>query len=146
MLFPAVTESLARLARHPVMDDALAALRRGSPQQLLAGMTDPVKALVAALAAPELRPPVLLLVESDRRAEELLDPLRFFARALSGPAAQPVWLPALDALPGQGAGPHPEILETRAASLWRFAAGAGPRVFPPAPAGAVAFCAPPGSA
>ena len=41
-------------------------------------MTDPVKALVAALAAAELRRPVLLVVESDRRAEELLEPLALF--------------------------------------------------------------------
>jgi transcription-repair coupling factor (superfamily II helicase) len=123
MLFPSVTENLSRLVRHRAMDDALAALRRGAPRELLAGMTDPVKALVAALVAAELRRPVLLLVESDRRAEELLELLRFFARAVSGPAAQAVVLPALDQLPGRGAGPHAEILETRAASLWRFTSG-----------------------
>jgi transcription-repair coupling factor (superfamily II helicase) len=146
MLFPAVTDTLARLARHPAMDDALAALRRGSPRQLLAGLTDPVKALAAALVAAELRRPVLLLVESDRRAEELLEPLRFFARALSGPAAQAVLLPALDALPGQGAGPHPEILETRAASLWRFAGGQVSLMIAPAAAGVLAFDDPAGYA
>jgi transcription-repair coupling factor (superfamily II helicase) len=139
MLFPAVTETLARLARHPAVDDALAALRRGAPRRLLAGMTDPVKALVAALAASELRCPVLFLVESDRRAEQLLEPLRFFARAFSGPAAQALFLPALDALPGQGAGPHPEILETRASSLWRFASGQVPLMIAPAAAGVLAF-------
>ena len=139
MLFQAVTENLARLARHPAMDDALAALRRGSPRELLAGMTDPVKALVAAVAAAELRRPVLLLVETDRRAEEILEPLRFFARAVSGPAAHAVLLPALDALPGQGAGPHPEILETRAASLWRFSSGQVSLMIAPAAAGVLAF-------
>jgi transcription-repair coupling factor (superfamily II helicase) len=139
MLFPAVTESLARLTRHPAMDDALAALRRNSPRELLAGMTDPVKTLAAALAATELRRPVLLVVESERRAEDLLEPLRFFARALGGPAAQAVLLPALDKLPGQGAGPHPEILETRAASLWRFSIGQVSLMIAPAAASVLSF-------
>jgi transcription-repair coupling factor (superfamily II helicase) len=139
MLFPAVTENLSRLAQHPAMDDALAALRRGSPLELLAGLTDPVKALTAALAAAELRRPVLILVESDRRAEDMLEPLRFFARALSGPSAQVVLLPALDALPGQDPGPHPEILETRAASLWRFTSGQVSVMVAPAAASVLTF-------
>jgi transcription-repair coupling factor (superfamily II helicase) len=146
MLLPAVSENLARLARHPAMDDALAALRRGSPRELLAGMTDPVKALVTALAAVELHRPVLLLVETDRRAEELLEPLRFFTRALAGPAAHAVLLPALDALPGQGAGPHPSILETRAASLWRFTSGQVSLMIAPAAAGVLTLADPAGYA
>jgi transcription-repair coupling factor (superfamily II helicase) len=139
MLFPAVTENLSRLARHPAMDDALAALRGGSSRESIAGLTDPVKALVAAMAAVELRKPVLLLVESGRRAEEMLEPLRFFARALAGPSAQAVLLPALDALPGHGAGPHPDILETRAASLWRFTSGQASLMVAPASASVLSF-------
>jgi transcription-repair coupling factor (superfamily II helicase) len=146
MLFPAVTDALARLARHPAMDDALAALRRGSPRHMLAGLSDPVKALVAATVVAELRRPVLLLIESDRRAEELLEPLRFFARAFGGPSAQAVLLPALDAFPGHGAGPHPEILETRAASLWRFTTGQVALMVAPAAASVLGFDDPGGYA
>jgi transcription-repair coupling factor (superfamily II helicase) len=142
MIFPTVIENLARLSRHPAMDDAIAALRRGSMRETLAGLTDPVKALVAALAAAELRRPVLLLVENGRRAEEMLEPLRYFVGAFSGPAVSVAFLPALDALPGQGSGPHPEILETRAASLWRFTGGQLSAMIAPAAASVLSFAAP----
>ena len=142
MIFPAVIENLSRLARHPAMDDALAALRRGSMRELLTGLTDPVKAVVAALAAAELRRPILVLVETGRRAEEMLEPLRFFARALGGPAAPVALLPALDALPGQGPGPHAEILEMRAAALWRFTSGQVSVMIAPAAASVLSFADP----
>ena len=139
MLFPAVTENLARLARHPAMDDALDALRRGAPARLLAGMTDPVKALIAALASAELRRPVLLVVENDRRAEELLEPCAFSRAPSADLPRKPCCSPRWTCLPGQGAGPHPEILETRAASLWRFTSGQVPLMIAPAAAGVIAF-------
>ncbi len=142
MLFPAVIESLSRVARHPAVDAAFASLRRGSPFQLLAGPTDPVKALLAAQLAAELRRPVLFLTESDRRAEELFEPLDFFARAAGGPSARAVLLPALDVLPSATAQPHPEILETRAASLWRFTSGQASLMIAPAAASVLGFASP----
>src|SRR5689334_14793100 len=114
MLFPAVTELFGHLTRLSPLDDALEALRQGSLTEELAGLTSPAKALVAALAITELRRPALVLVEDERRAESLLEPLQFFHRTLNGNSAAPVLLlPALDMLPGMGAGPHPEILEAR---------------------------------
>ena len=59
----------------------------------------------------------------------MLEPLSFFYRTVGGMLRRGVrpsavcLLPALDTLPGQGAGPHPEILETRAATLSRFVSG-----------------------
>ena len=53
MLFAAVTELLSRLTRLPAVDEALDALRRGSPSEALAALTSPVKTIVAALAAAE---------------------------------------------------------------------------------------------
>jgi len=143
MLFPAVTELLGRLTRLPSIDEALDALRRGSPRESLAGLTSPVKAIVAALAAAELRRPALLLVESQRRAEDVLEPLQFFYRTFAGGSAAPVsLLPALDALPGQGAGPHPEILETRTATLGRFVSGQSSVLVVPVAATLLAFGSP----
>jgi transcription-repair coupling factor (superfamily II helicase) len=131
-----------RVARHPAMDDVLAALRRGSPREMLAGLTDPVKALVAASAAAELRRPALLLVETDRRAEDLLEPLRFFWRTLGGASSGVVLLPALDALPGQQPGPHPDILETRANALSKFTGGQASIMIASAAAGVIKFFSP----
>ncbi len=78
MLSPAVTERLARVARHPAVDESLDRLRHGSMLETVAGLTDPCKALVVAIAASELRRPILWVVDTERRAEALLEPLRFF--------------------------------------------------------------------
>ncbi len=122
MLLPSIAELLARVGRHPAVEATLDALRRGASEARLAGLTDPAKALIAAHVAAELRRPVLLLAESNPRAELLAEPLRFFYRALSGKGATGVaLLPALDTLPWQNLSPHPELLETRAVALWRFA-------------------------
>ena len=53
----------------------------------------------------------------------MIEPLQFLPRAGGSPVGAVALLPALDALPGQGLQPHPELLETRAAALWRFASG-----------------------
>ena len=149
MLLSAVTELFARVARHPAVDEALESLRRGAPSETIAGLTDPAKALIAAVVAVELRRPVLFLVETERRAQAAVEPLQFFSRVLGASSAAKgaaissvVSLPALDALPGQGAGPHPEILETRAAALWRLASGQASIVVAPVAATLLHFADP----
>lgn len=124
MLFPAVTELLGHLARLPALDEAFESLRQGSPTEDVAGLTPPAKALVAALAATELRTPTVVLVEDERKAASFLEALDFFYRTVNGSSATPaLLLPALDTLPGLGAGPHPDILEARAWTLSRFVSG-----------------------
>jgi transcription-repair coupling factor (superfamily II helicase) len=143
MLFPAVTELFGHLARLPALDEAFEALRRGSPEEGIAGLTAPAKALVTALAAAELRSPVVVLVEDERRAASLLEGLQFFHATLNGSSAAAVsLLPALDKLPGEGAGPHPEILEARAWTLSRFVNGQCSIVVAPVEAGLLQFAAP----
>ena len=132
MLLPSIAELLARVVHHPALEEALDSVRRGAGPTRLAGLTDPAKALGVAHFAAALRRPVVLLVESNQRAEALAEPLRFFYRALAGkPASQVAVLPALDALPWQNLSPHPEILETRAVALWRFASGQAQLVVAP---------------
>ena len=123
MILPAVSELLARIARHPAVEKAFGALRQNSPQQTLAGLNDPAKALVAAHAVGVLRRPVILLVKSNERAEDLLESVSYFCHAVAGPITQVAMLPALDVLPWQGLSPHAEILETRADTLWRLSSG-----------------------
>ena len=149
MLFPAVTEVLARLGRHPAVDEIVESLRHGSPEEALAGLTPPAKALVVALVAAELRRPVVVVVETGRAAEEMLEPLSFFYRTFGGmtsgggSTAEAVsLLPALDALPGQGAGPHPDILETRAATLTHFVSGQTSVLIAPVAATLLGFAEP----
>ncbi len=114
--------------------------RRDFGLENIAGLTDPVKALLTVVTAAEMRRPVLLLVETGRAAEEMLEPLQFFQRAIGGPSAgSVVLLPALDRLPGEGVGPHPDILETRATALWQFVSGEASIVVAPVAASLLSF-------
>src|SRR5580704_11941850 len=132
MLLPSVSETLASVSRHPALEAAISALRRGVAQgnakgvahERVAGLTDTAKALVAAHVAAELRRPVVVLVTSGARAETLAASLQFFYAALAGQEATEVAVfPALDAFPWQEVSSHAEILETRAVTLWRYASG-----------------------
>src|ERR1700682_5888782 len=128
MLLPSVSETLASVSRHPALEAAISALRRGVAHEVaheyVAGLTDTAKALVAAQIAAELRRPVVVLVTSGARAETLAASLEFFYKALAGQEATEVAVfPALDALPWQEVASHAEILETRAVTLWRYTSG-----------------------
>jgi transcription-repair coupling factor (superfamily II helicase) len=72
----------------------------------------------------------------------MLEPLRFFGRAIGGAAANAALLPALDELPGRGVGPHPEILETRATTLSRFVSGQISVIVAPSAATILSFARP----
>src|SRR3984893_9380263 len=124
MLLPSVSETLASVSRHPALEAAISALRRGLADEHVAGLTDTAKALVAAQVAAELRRPVVVLVTSGARAETLAASVEFFYKALAGREATEVAVfPALDALPWQEVASHAEILETRAVTLWRYTSG-----------------------
>src|SRR6202171_615552 len=124
MLLPSVSETLASVSRHPALEAAISALRRGVAHEHVSGLTDTAKALVAAFVAAEHRRPVVVLVTSGARAETLAASLEFFYRALAGQEATEVAVfPALDALPWQEVSSHAEILETRAVTLWRYTSG-----------------------
>jgi transcription-repair coupling factor (superfamily II helicase) len=124
MILPLVSELLARVGRRPVIEEVFEALRRTAGEIRLAGLTEPAKALLVALAFAELGRPVIFLVESNQRAELLLEQVRWFYRAVTGkPGRRVAHLPAHDVLPYEGRSPHAEISEDRAIALWRFANG-----------------------
>jgi transcription-repair coupling factor (superfamily II helicase) len=121
MVLSSVAEFLSPFGRLPAVEAAFENLRRNRAATL-AGLAPPAVALMVAEIAAGLRRPVVMVVESDSRGEELAEPLRFFLRVLANlpPAAAGI-VPALDVEPGAGISPHPEILETRGVSLWRYA-------------------------
>jgi transcription-repair coupling factor (superfamily II helicase) len=123
MILPAVRERLESILRHPSMDAALAALRSGSNHISLTGLHDVAKALVTAYITHELRRPAFFVTESNRRAEALAETLRFFASIFPGALGGVTTLPAFDTLPWQAQSPHADILERRAATLFRLADG-----------------------
>jgi transcription-repair coupling factor (superfamily II helicase) len=124
MILHLVSELLARVARRPVIEEALETLRRTCGEVRLAGLTDSAKALLVPLAAAELGRPAILLVESNQRAEALLEPVRYFYRAITGkPGRRVAHLPSHEVLPYENRSLHAEISEDRAVALWRFATG-----------------------
>ena len=124
MILPLVSELLARVAHQPAVRDSIDTLRRKEAEVRIAGLTDSAKALISVIAHAELARPVILLVESNQRAEALLEPVRWFYRAVTGkPGNRVGHFPAMDVLPYEGRSPHGEISEDRAVALWRFSTG-----------------------
>jgi transcription-repair coupling factor (superfamily II helicase) len=123
MIFPVVRERLEPVLSHPSVHGALAELHAGGNHVSLSGLHDVAKALVAAYLTRELRRPAFFVTDSNRRAESLADTLRFFFGIFPGPAGGIATLPAFDTLPWESQSPHADILERRAATLFRLADG-----------------------
>src|SRR5580765_4368070 len=123
MILPAVRERLEALLRHEAMESALAALRGGAVHVSVAGLHDVAKAFVASYLTHELRRPAFFVTDSNRRAESLAETLRFFSGIFPGAAGGVATLPAFDTLPWESRSPHADILERRAATLFRLADG-----------------------
>ncbi len=134
MILPAVRERLEALLRHPAMEGVVGEVRAGSNLVDLSGLHDVAKPLVAAYVVHELRRPAFFVTENNRRAEELAETLRFFAQIFPGPTGGIAVLPAFDSLPWDPQAPHADILERRAATLYRLANGEVSVVLAPAAA------------
>jgi transcription-repair coupling factor (superfamily II helicase) len=124
MALSTLDDLFARVTRLPAVDAAVESLRRGAREAALDGLTPEGRTILAAMAAAALRRPTILVVNSETRAESILEPLRFFFReATGGPSNNVLYLPALTSMPWDAIPPHPAILETRAMTLWRMATG-----------------------
>ena len=123
MILPAVRERLDAVLRHPSVEAAVGVLRDGGRQVSLSGLHDVAKALLAAYLTQQLRRPAFFITESNRRAEALTETLRFFSNVFPGPTGGVATLPAFDTLPWESQSPHADILERRAATLFRLADG-----------------------
>jgi transcription-repair coupling factor (superfamily II helicase) len=111
------------LLRHPAMEGVVGEVRSGGNLVGLSGLHDVAKSVVAAYAVHELRRPAFFVTENNRRAEEIAEILRFFSQIFPGPSGGVAVLPAFDSLPWDPQSPHADILERRAATLYRLANG-----------------------
>ena len=123
MILPAVRERLESVLRLPAVEGCVGALRDGGQYLSLSGLHNVAKALVAAYVTHTLRRPAFFIAESNRRAEELADTLRFFSTVFPSAMGTVATLPAFDTLPWQSQSPHADILERRASTLFRLADG-----------------------
>ena len=138
MIIPLVEQAIRPLEESAGLRAALRELelvtRHGQPPRelTLAGLTDTAKLLVATLTARALARPLVFLTTTNRRAEALIEPLRFFHGLLTGrPEASVVLLPASDVSPYRGLSRHPDIAAARAVALWRLASGEAEVVLAP---------------
>ncbi|MGH9737436.1 MAG: hypothetical protein ACRD4X_02480, partial [Candidatus Acidiferrales bacterium] len=100
MILSLVSELLGRIARRPAIEEACDRLRRNAGGVRLAGLTDSAKALMAPLIFSEFGRPAIVVVESNQHAEALIEPMRWFYRAITGkPDRRVEMLPALDVSP-----------------------------------------------
>src|SRR6516165_10726992 len=123
MILPVVRERLEALVRQPALDGVLSRLRGGQKAVGCAGLTELAKAIVVSHITHELRRPAFLLVESNKKAEAIAETLRFWFTIFPGASGGAAVLPAFDTFPWESRSPHADILERRAAALYRLAAG-----------------------
>src|SRR5262245_58180267 len=123
MILPVVRERLETLVRQPALEGVLSALRGGAKTAGCAGLTELAKAATVAHLTHELRRPAFLLVDSNKKAESIAETLRFWFSIFPGASGGVAVLPAFDTMPWESRAPHADILERRAATLYRLAAG-----------------------
>src|ERR1700739_1931775 len=123
MILPAVRERMEAPPRRPSVDGVAGEVRAGGNLVGLSGLEDVAKALITAYVAHELRRPAFFVTESNRRAGELVESLKLFSQIFPGAPGGVAVLPAFDSLPWDPQAPHADILERRAATLYRLASG-----------------------
>ncbi|HEV2646973.1 MAG TPA: transcription-repair coupling factor [Acidobacteriaceae bacterium] len=132
MILPFVRELLADLEHSVPFDRVRRHLSAGSGRRRVSGLTFTARALYLPLFVRAAHAPCLILV-ADNKAAEALHAVILSACELTG-ALKPesvLRLPAHDVLPFENLSPHPEIQETRAATLWKIASGAASLIIAP---------------
>ncbi|HTT64766.1 MAG TPA: transcription-repair coupling factor [Bryobacteraceae bacterium] len=122
VIHPAIRDLFLGLSRHPAFQELLRGLPSGGDLSF-SGLTTTAKAIYSVLLWQMTERPLAIVVDGNKRAEELFEATETFYSLLIGgrDAAAPQLLPALDVLPMQSMSPHAEICEQRAIGLWRLA-------------------------
>jgi transcription-repair coupling factor (superfamily II helicase) len=132
MILPFVRELLADLENSVPFDRVRRHLSAGSGRRRVSGLTFTARALYLPLFVRVANATSLILV-ADNKAAEALHAAILSACELTGALAAESVLrfPAHDVLPFENLSPHPEIQETRAATLWKIATGTARLVIAP---------------
>ena len=123
MILPVVRERFEALLRQPALDGVVSALQGGAKAAGCVGLTQLAKMIAVAYITSQLRRPAFLIVDSNKKAEAIAETLRFCFSIFPGATGGVAVLPAFDTLPWETRAPHADILERRAATLYRLAAG-----------------------
>src|ERR1700739_263574 len=134
MILPVVRERFEALLRQPALEGVVSALQGGGKAAGCVGLTELAKAIAVAYITSQLRRPAFLIVDSNKKAEAIAETLRFCFTVFPGATGGVAVLPAFDTFPWESRSPHADILERRAATLYRLAAGEVSLVIAPAAA------------
>src|ERR1700736_4548202 len=138
MLLPFVRELFVDVEKLPAFARVASHLKEGTGRIRVSGLTPTAKALLLVLFQRAASRPLLLVLNDNRAAEDLVPVLQAFCELTN--ACDPesvVSLPARDVLPFQNLSPHPELQEERATALWKIATGAASIVISPVAATAI---------
>jgi transcription-repair coupling factor (superfamily II helicase) len=133
MILPFVRDLLADLKHSDPFDRVRRHLESGQGRRRIAGLTFTARALYLPFFVQAVSTAPSLILVADNKAAEALHQAVLAACELTG-ALDPssvVRLPAHDVLPFENLSPHPEIQETRAATLWKIASGTARFVIAP---------------
>jgi transcription-repair coupling factor (superfamily II helicase) len=122
MVLPFVRELLADLEHSEAFERVRRHLSGGTGRRRVSGLTFTARALYLPFFVRAANAPCVIIV-ADNKAAEALHAAILSACELTGaiPAESILRLPAHDVLPFENLSPHPEIQETRAATLWKIA-------------------------
>src|SRR5712672_1979753 len=123
MILPVVRERFEALLRQPALQGVVSALLGGAKVGGCVGLTELAKAIAVAYVTSQLRRPAFLIVDSNKKAETIAETVRFCFSVFPGSTGGVAVLPAFDTFPWESRSPHADILERRAATLYRLAAG-----------------------
>ena len=132
MILPVVRERFEALLRQPALEGVVSALQSGGKAAGCVGLTELAKAVAVAYITSQLRRPAFLIVDSNKKAEAIAETVRFCFSVFPGAKGGVAVLPAFDTFPWESRSPHADILERRAATLYRLAAGETSLVIAPA--------------
>ncbi len=124
MILPFVRELLADLENCVPFERVRRHLSAGSGRRTVSGLTFTARALYLPYFVRTANAPCVVIV-ADNKAAEALHAAVLAACELTGAlnAESVLRLPAHDVLPFENLSPHPEIQESRAATLWKIATG-----------------------
>src|SRR5579864_1956692 len=125
MVLPFVRDLFTDVEKLPAFVRVASHLREGTERIRVSGLTSTAKALLLVLLQRSAGRALLVVVQDNRAAEELVPVLQAFHELIGGNDPDSVVsLPTRDVLPFQNLSPHPEIQEERAVALWKIATGA----------------------
>jgi transcription-repair coupling factor (superfamily II helicase) len=132
MVLPFVRELLADLEHSEAFERVRRHLSGGTGRRRVSGLTFTARALYLPFFVRAANAPCVIIV-ADNKAAEALHAAVLSACELTGalPPETVLRLPAHDVLPFENLSPHPEIQETRAATLWKIATGSARFIIAP---------------